>query len=217
MSIAKHSWLGKIINMSVTLRQKGFTIVELLIVIVVIAVLAAISIVAYNGIQERTKNSKTHAAVTSWVKAINMYRQANGGSWPPGSNWTCLGEGYKWGPNEVESSSGVPPNHTQCTGSSGAVNFVERENFNNAMRDYVGGSFPTPAMVTAVASGGAWYRGIMFTNIGGSNSDAVSLRVVYAGSLSECPSVTLTASNSRQIVGGNTYCQYSMGLRTDPI
>lgn len=33
-------------------RQVGFTIVELLIVIVIIAILAAISIVAYNGIQE---------------------------------------------------------------------------------------------------------------------------------------------------------------------
>ena len=34
-------------------KKRGFTIVELLIVIVVIAILAAISIVAYNGIQAR--------------------------------------------------------------------------------------------------------------------------------------------------------------------
>jgi prepilin-type N-terminal cleavage/methylation domain-containing protein len=37
--------------------SKGFTIVELLIVIVVIAILAAISIVAYTGIQDRARNS----------------------------------------------------------------------------------------------------------------------------------------------------------------
>ena len=37
--------------------SKGFTIVELLIVIVVIGILAAITIVAYNGIQERTRIS----------------------------------------------------------------------------------------------------------------------------------------------------------------
>ena len=34
--------------------KRGFTIVELLIVIVVIAILAAISVVAYNGVQERS-------------------------------------------------------------------------------------------------------------------------------------------------------------------
>ena len=37
--------------------QKGFTIVELLIVIVVIGILAAITIVAYNGIQNRAKST----------------------------------------------------------------------------------------------------------------------------------------------------------------
>jgi prepilin-type N-terminal cleavage/methylation domain-containing protein len=38
-------------------QQSGFTIVELLIVIVVIAILAAITVVAYNGIQDRARNS----------------------------------------------------------------------------------------------------------------------------------------------------------------
>lgn len=33
----------------------GFTIVELLIVIIVIAILATISVVAYNGVQQRAK------------------------------------------------------------------------------------------------------------------------------------------------------------------
>lgn len=37
--------------------NKGFTIVELLIVVVVIAILAAITIVAYNGITYRSKVS----------------------------------------------------------------------------------------------------------------------------------------------------------------
>ena len=38
-------------------RQTGFTIVELLIVIVVIAILATISVVAYTGVQVRARDS----------------------------------------------------------------------------------------------------------------------------------------------------------------
>ena len=38
-----------------TSRSRGFTIVELLIVIVVIGILAAITIVAYNGVQQRAR------------------------------------------------------------------------------------------------------------------------------------------------------------------
>ena len=37
--------------------RSGFTLAELLIVIVVIAVLAAISVVVYNGVQKRAQNS----------------------------------------------------------------------------------------------------------------------------------------------------------------
>lgn len=69
-------------------RQAGFTIVELLIVIVVIAILAAISIVAYNGIQQRAHNAKTLVLVNQWEKTIRVH-QARSGLLP--EDWTCLG------------------------------------------------------------------------------------------------------------------------------
>lgn len=56
----------------------GFTIVELLIVIVVIAILAAISIVAYTGMQQRAANTAIIAAANQSVKAISAYIAANG-------------------------------------------------------------------------------------------------------------------------------------------
>lgn len=72
----------------------GFTIVELLIVIVVIGILAAITIVAYNGMQERTRNQQTVAAVSSYAKAMMLYAAENG-AYPPNSGpWPCLGTGY---------------------------------------------------------------------------------------------------------------------------
>ena len=51
-----------------TRSSPAFTIVELLIVIVVIAILAAITIVAYNGIQDRARASAASAALSSAVK-----------------------------------------------------------------------------------------------------------------------------------------------------
>ena len=55
-------------------QQSGFTIVELLIVIVVIAILAAISIVAYNGIQNRSKVTKANSDLTTLRKSIEVAR-----------------------------------------------------------------------------------------------------------------------------------------------
>lgn len=57
--------------------NKGFTIVELLVVIVVIAILAAISIVAYAGIQERAKESVKKSDLQSAAKLIQMFGVEN--------------------------------------------------------------------------------------------------------------------------------------------
>ena len=63
--------------MTKQIKSKGFTIVELLIVIVVIAILAAITIVAYNGIQQRAHTSSAKTAASSLRKKIEAYAAFN--------------------------------------------------------------------------------------------------------------------------------------------
>lgn len=57
---------------------RGFTIVELLIVIVIIAILAAISIAAYNGIQDRAQTNKIASDLSHFTKAIQAARSNSG-------------------------------------------------------------------------------------------------------------------------------------------
>jgi type IV pilus assembly protein PilA len=62
--------------------SSGFTIVELLIVIVVIGILAAITIVAYNGIQNRAKTSSARSTTSDTVKKAELYN-TEVGNYPP--------------------------------------------------------------------------------------------------------------------------------------
>lgn len=59
-------------------QRKGFTIVELLIVIVVIAILAAIVIVAYNGITARAANVRVQTDIKSVQNLVEQYNALNG-------------------------------------------------------------------------------------------------------------------------------------------
>ncbi len=56
----------------------GFTIVELLIVIVIIAILAAITVFAFNGVRARAIESEKSFKLTTLQKAIENFRTING-------------------------------------------------------------------------------------------------------------------------------------------
>ena len=60
------------------IKQPGFTIVELLIVVVVIGILAAIVIVSYNGITQAARDSQRQGDIATVVKAIRLYEAKNG-------------------------------------------------------------------------------------------------------------------------------------------
>lgn len=71
-------------------RAYGFTIVELLIVIVVIAILAAISVVAYTGIQNRASDAAVKSDIRNFAGKIMQYRTIEG-DYPTGGSTSAPG------------------------------------------------------------------------------------------------------------------------------
>lgn len=65
-----------------TQQSRGFTIVELLIVIIVIAILAAITLVAFNGITQRARVSAATSAVEQAAKKVAVYAVTNADDYP---------------------------------------------------------------------------------------------------------------------------------------
>lgn len=114
-------------------RGAGFTIVELLIVIVIISILAVLVIVAYRGIQQRANTAKTASAIQAYKKALLQYATEKG-SYPVSG--VCLGEGNPDG---------------KCYQGQ----YTESATFNNALRPYLR-SLPLPGVVSTNKVNGSW-------------------------------------------------------------
>lgn len=80
-------------------KRYGFTIVELLIVIVIIGILAAISIATYNGMQKKVRNTARTQELVQWKKVFDVYKIQNGElpSEVNNGSYMCLGSGFPSG------------------------------------------------------------------------------------------------------------------------
>jgi len=131
-------------------KSKGFTIVELLIVIVVIGILATLVIVTFTGIQQKARDSKrktdisaVQAALESYYSSNNTYptlAHLNDSTWlaanmkgfdiqalkDPKGNSTTVASGQ--GPSgtqysyAVTDTAGTLGSPTACSDASGATN-----------------------------------------------------------------------------------------------
>ena len=86
--------------------KSGFTIVEMVVVIAVIGILAAITIITYDNIQMQARDSKRISDLAKISDAIQLYRQKNGNDVQSGSGCGGNGNGNGWF------------NHTNGTGGS---------------------------------------------------------------------------------------------------
>lgn len=70
--------------------QKAFTIIELIIVITVIGILAAVSIVAFNGVQKNARDKSLQADIEKVKVELIAYNVKNGGNFGPAAEWYSL-------------------------------------------------------------------------------------------------------------------------------
>ncbi len=159
-------------------RSYGFTIVELLIVVIVIALLAALTTLAYNGVSQRAANSTIALNVNNFEKALKLHNHSTGNPLRANMSWfhssitnmsgACIGN--KWPTDAYMLSNGAWVNNgtwdvkaQYCgwyTNSAQAImeatQMLNTEITNSPDRD----AFPSvlgfpPITIAALTSGGA--------------------------------------------------------------
>ena len=176
-------------------KQSGFTLVELLIVIVVIAILAAITLVSYNGIQIRASNTQTTQVVSEYVKALGIYAVDNGG-YPAATG--CLGDSYP-APSHVCLSQGGT---NACFGLGASASMA----LNTALKPYMG-NVPAPSM-QAAACGGTTYVGAYAQYFSANRTMRVFM--ILRGN-QNCPRMSPNSSSPGKSYSGDaTLCSYTL-------
>lgn len=136
-------------------RTAGFTIVELLIVVVVIAILAAITIVSYNGIQGRALEVTLQSDLRNSATALELDYTKNG-SYPATLEAANDGKGVKSSDSTNLQYSYNSTNNTYCLSATSAKSGVKTFYLSSQAGQVVQGLCAGHAPDGATAAGLAW-------------------------------------------------------------
>lgn len=185
-------------------RNKGFTIVELLIVIVVIGILAAVTIVAFGNIQAKAENTKTAQAIAQYVKIVSNYATTNGvyptsvvpPTAPPVDYWTCL-------PYDVPSCASSDNIPTACFGlNTTSTNAT----FESELRK-IATQLPAVSSKSTDCSATQTFRGALIRVYNSGRS--VSIHFGQIGDVA-CPTIGGATPTGRNFAVNTTRCSVSL-------
>lgn len=142
-------------------RNQGFTIVELLIVIVVIGILAALVITTYSGIQAKSRNSQRSADISAMVTQLEAYK-SDQGNYPSLANINSA----SWRAANMKSLDGeamVDPQNTcdPATATDCVKAAPVAKSYSYAVTDTAGGSCELNALLCAQYTLTATYEGLV--------------------------------------------------------
>lgn len=184
----------KTISTDCAQRDRGFTIIELLVVIVVIAILSTVTVVAYAGVRQRADDSQVIGAVHAIVAAVNAYAAINSDQVPQ-ADWACMGE-----PSDFPAEKGYTaewcyqPYQDPQTLALGADHPIQAST--NAKFRTIVSRTPNSRIPEVDLGGGIKYRGILYDSRANQNAQRAMLQFYINGSRSSCPIGSLTYSTS---------------------
>jgi prepilin-type N-terminal cleavage/methylation domain-containing protein len=115
-------------------KARGFTIVELLIVIIVIGTLAGVTIVAYNGIAQNARNGARLAAVSNAIDAVKLTLAKNA----PSAVRSTLNVSDNWWRACIGTGQAVIDSNGACAAYNGGVYVMQSSAFINLLQANAG-------------------------------------------------------------------------------